>query len=143
MIEVLKDFQFTDKTWVLIIPISLIVIDFITGITKAWIRKEVKSSVLREGLGKKIGEILVLIIGELLVNGLNISGFLMDAISIYISFMEIISIFENLEVLGVPIPKFIRRALGVIDKEVNQNDLSSKDKQVLKDNIIDKECDNK
>lgn len=143
MIEVLKDFQFTDKTWVLIIPISLIVIDFITGITKAWIRKEVKSSVLREGLGKKIGEILVLIIGELLVNGLNISGFLMDAISIYISFMEIISIFENLEVLGVPIPKFIRRALGVIDKEVNQNDLSSKDKQVLKDNIIDKERDNK
>ena len=35
--------------------------------------------------------------------------------------MELISIFENLEELGVPIPKFIKKALAVANEEIQED----------------------
>ena len=68
------------------------------------------------------GEILALILGELLVCGLAVPKELLGGVSIYIVFMEIISICENLDKLGVPIPGFIKNALSTANKMILSTD---------------------
>lgn len=121
--ELLNHIQFKSNIWVLAIPIILMGVDILTGLINAWIKKEVDSSKLRKGLGKKIGEIASLFIGEIFIIGLNISELLVDAISIYLIVMEMISICENLEKLGVPIPKFIKQALAVTNEGIVNTEL--------------------
>jgi phage-related holin len=43
--------------------------------------------------------------------------------------MELISICENLEKLGVPIPKFIKKALMVANTEINEDDKKDDSKE--------------
>lgn len=124
----LEKIHFTSSLWVIAIPIILMTVDIFTGLTNAWIKKEVDSSKLRKGLGKKIGEIATLFVGEIFIVGLNVSTMLVSGISIYLIVMELISICENLEKLGVPIPSFIRKALAVTNDNI-VNDKLKEDKE--------------
>ena len=121
-IKELMSIGFRDDWWILILPVACIVIDVITGVLNAWIEHNIKSYLLRKGLGKKGGEILTLILGELLVCGLAVPKELLGGVSIYIVFMEVISICENLDKLGVPIPVFIKNALATANKIILSTD---------------------
>lgn len=128
--ELLNSIHFTNDIWTVMLPVILMCIDIITGITNAWIKKELDSSVLRKGLGKKLGEISAILIGEIFVAGFGLTTLVADGISIYIIVMELISICENLEELGVPIPKFIKKALAVTNDKIteeNKNDNEEED----------------
>lgn len=120
--ELLNSIHFTNDVWTVMLPVILMLIDIITGITNAWIKKELDSSILRKGLGKKLGEISAILIGEIFVVGFGLTTLVADGISIYIIVMELISICENLEELGVPIPKFIKRALAVTNEKIVEED---------------------
>ena len=124
--ELLNSFHFTNDIWTVMLPVILMCIDIITGITNAWIKKELNSSILRKGLGKKLGEISAILIGEIFVVGFGLTALVADGISLYIIVMELISVCENLEKLGVPIPKFIKNALAIANKEINKNDEEEK-----------------
>lgn len=121
-IKELMSIGFRDDWWILILPAACIAIDILTGVLNAWIEHNIKSYLLRKGLGKKGGEILALILGELLVCGLAVPKELLGGVSIYIIFMEVISIFENLDKLGVPIPGFIKTALATANKVILSTD---------------------
>lgn len=125
--ELLDNFHFTNELWAVMIPIILMGIDILTGIINAWIKKELKSSKLREGLAKKFGEISVIVIGEIFVIGFGLSNFLADGISLYLIIMELISVCENLEKIGVPIPKFIKNALAQTNEGINKDDKKQDD----------------
>lgn len=124
--ETLKDlvtqFNFQNETYVVVIPLILMCLDIMTGLINAWIKGEVDSSKLRKGLGKKLGEITCILIGEIFVVGFGLTAYIAAGVSIYIIVMELISICENLEKLGVPIPKFIKKALMVANTEINEDD---------------------
>lgn len=124
--ELLNSFHFTNDIWTVMLPVILMCIDIITGITNAWIKKELNSSILRKGLGKKLGEISAILIGEIFVVGFGLTALVADGISLYIIVMELISVCENLEKLGVPIPKFIKNALAIANKEINKDDEEEK-----------------
>jgi toxin secretion/phage lysis holin len=126
--ELLDNFHFTNELWAVMIPIILMGIDILTGIINAWIKKELKSSKLREGLAKKFGEISIIVIGEIFVIGFGLSNFLADGISLYLIIMELISICENLEKIGVPVPKFIKNALAQTNEEINKDNKKQDDK---------------
>lgn len=127
--ELLNTFHFTNEIWAVMIPIILMGIDVLTGIVNAWVKGEIKSSKLREGLAKKFGEISVIIIGEIFVLGFGLSNFLADGIAIYLIIMELISICENLDKLGVPIPQFIKKALAETNEKIQDNDKKDEDKK--------------
>lgn len=127
--ELLNTFHFTNEVWAVMIPIILMGIDVLTGIVNAWVRGEIKSSKLREGLAKKFGEISVIIIGEIFVLGFGLSNFLADGIAIYLIIMELISICENLDKLGVPIPQFIKKALAETNEKIQDDDKKDEDKK--------------
>jgi toxin secretion/phage lysis holin len=127
--ELLNTFHFTNEIWAVMIPIILMGIDVLTGIVNAWVKGEIKSSKLREGLAKKFGEISVIIIGEIFVLGFGLSNFLTDGIAIYLIIMELISICENLDKLGVPIPQFIKKALAETNEKIQDDDKKDEDKK--------------
>lgn len=111
--QIFRNIEFASAAWVFVLPLILMVLDFATGILNAWKRHEIKSSKMREGLVKKFGELVILIIGELIVYATMIPGKnqIMSFLSLYICVMELISITENLDLLGVPLPAFIVKAL--------------------------------
>lgn len=116
----LNNVDFRDPSWVMLIPAALMAIDVLTGIVHAWVTGHLKSYRMREGLGRKFGEIMILFIGEIFTAGLSFPSYILKAFSIYIMFMEVVSICENLKKLGVPIPKFIDKALESMN-EIIQN----------------------
>lgn len=126
MQELISKFQFANELWVIMIPACLMGIDVITGLLNAWVKGIVKSSILRKGLAKKVGEMCAILIGEMFVMGMNLPSAISTGISLYIIVMELISICENLEKLGVPIPKFIKKALSKTESNINGDDEDEK-----------------
>lgn len=125
-INFLKGFHFTNAVWVLTIPVTLMTIDVVTGYLNAWVKGEVKSCKMREGLVKKFGEIVILVIGKLFEFGLSLPAYIMNLISLYIVAMELLSITENLNKMGVPIPKFFRRGIGELTNTIQNEDFHKK-----------------
>lgn len=109
--DILNKASFRDNYWVIIIPSVLMVLDILTGVIHAWATGHLKSYKMREGLNHKAGELCVLLIGELFTYGMQLPAVFIHAVSGYVIFMELISIIENLDKMGVPMPKFVTSAL--------------------------------
>lgn len=109
--EIFKDITFTHDWWALVLPCILMVLDIITGYYNAWKKKKVSSKKMRDGLGKKLAEIVYIVIGLVVSLAFNIKpvGYF---ISFYVIYMEIVSITENCEKLGLPMPKKIKDKLN-------------------------------
>ena len=128
--------HFTSGLWVLLLPLALMGLDIITGLVKAWSNEDFKSKKMRTGLSKKIGEIAIIVIGELFQYSLTLPTYIMTCVSLYITFMELMSNVENLNELGVPLPAFITRVLQSVDDSLKNDDL---DDVIGTINGIDKE----
>jgi len=134
----LSNFKFNNELWILILPVSLMGIDFLTGLLYAWSTSTFKSKKMRSGLTKKVGEIAILVIGELFSYGMRIPPVIMAGISAYIIFMEFMSIMENLKKMGVPIPGFISKVLNTVDLALKEEEVSEALKKMAE---IEKEVD--
>lgn len=115
----LETISFRNEFWVLIIPLVCICVDFVTGVLHAWSTGHLKSYKMREGLARKSGELLVLILGEAFTLGMNLPIYILAFLSFYIIFMETISIIENLRKLGIKIPAFVNKALENIEEQID------------------------
>lgn len=118
----ISQFHFRNELWVLFIPLALMAIDVLTGIIKAWAQNDFKSAIMRAGLAKKAGEIMILVVGELMAYGLVLPEMVMNCVSFYIIFMEVMSILENLDELGVPVPKFVKDVINNVDDTLQHGD---------------------
>ena len=108
----LENLRFANELWIFLVPGVLMAIDVITGSINAWAKKDFKSNKMRQGLVKKCGEITILAIGTIFKFGFGLPLYLVGGLAFYIIVMELISICENLDAMGVPIPKFISKALA-------------------------------
>lgn len=95
--------KFSSKFWLVGLPLILMVFDCITGYVSAWKNKEIKSSKMRDGLSKKLAETIYIFCGFILSLAFSIE-IISYFISIYISYMELTSIYENCKKLGVKMP---------------------------------------
>lgn len=98
----------------LICLIIAIVLDYISGIIKAFNTKQLSSKIGFKGILKKIG-ILVLVMLAVLVDrvGGN-TGAIRTLVIYYFVANEGLSILENLGEAGIPIPNAIKKALKVL-----------------------------
>lgn len=117
--EVLNGLKFTNNFWLVMMPTILMVLDVATGFVNAWSKHEIKSSIMRQGLARKFGELTVIGIGQLFFFGLGLPKYCVGFVSFYIVLMELVSIAENLDKLGVPIPKFIKKVLSNAENKIN------------------------
>ena len=126
--NIVSQFHFRNELWVLFIPLGLMAIDVLSGVIKAWAHNDFQSSIMRSGLAKKAGEIVILVVGELVSFGLLLPEAVMNCISFYIIFMEIMSILENADALGIPIPKFVKDVINNANDQL-QNGQHKKDEE--------------
>lgn len=119
-----------------IITGAFILLDFITGIIKAFKNKEFTSSVMREGLFHKAGSIVVIVFGVLVdyaqgFMDLGITIPLASTLCVYISLMEIGSIIENICIIN---PAIIPTKLqDYFQKLGNENKTKLKEADILDD----------
>lgn len=123
----LSSLSYRSEFWTLLLPVLLMGIDFLTGFIHAWVKREIKSSIMRTGMGKKAGECFVLLLGLIFVKGVNAPKYILGFFSFYIVVMELVSICENLDKLGVPIPKWIKKGLGVLNEKFQNGSIEHKD----------------
>jgi toxin secretion/phage lysis holin len=122
----LNQIKTVDSYRVLILPFSLMVIDFLTGVFNAWATGHLKSYRMREGLNKKFAEISIIVVSLIFTWVLMIPKCIMYGFVVYVIIMELISICENLDKMGVPIPKFIKNALRNAEYKIQNEDNSFK-----------------
>lgn len=118
----MKSITYTSEWWMLLTPCIFMGLDLITGLIKAWVLKNFDSKKMRSGLGKKVGELVFLIIGEILTYSISLPKYIETTISVYIVLMEIMSNFENLDKLGVKIPKHIKDVINNTVDEIDRGD---------------------
>ena len=117
--EIINQIEFTSDMWCVALPIILCILDVATGYINAWKKNELSSKKMREGLAKKFGEIVLCTLGWLmyLAFGIHLAPIFT---ALYISIMEVTSIFENLDKLGVPVPDFIRKRVNNVKDEIEK-----------------------
>ena len=114
--NIIKEIHFANMLWLLLIPVAMMAIDIVTGLINAWATNSFQSARMRTGLAKKCGEIIIILIGMMFTYGMNLPKYILTGIAIYIIFMELMSVMENLKKLGVPIPAFISKVLNNVDE---------------------------
>ena len=100
-----------------------IVLDFTTGLIKAWYNGEVGSNKSRKGLLKKTMFLAMILIGNWLDKASLISDNGMSFRTLVLVFIianEGISILGNISEMGVPIPGFLKKAFERLDKREDE-----------------------
>lgn len=115
------------------IILLFIAFDIITGLLKAFATQAYSSSVMRTGLYHKLGEVLAFIFGvacDILFPyiGVKIPVSLAGAICIYISFMEVGSVIENIAVINPDLAKYLHKIFAKIEKPPDVEETESEGK---------------
>lgn len=113
--EELMNLHFTNIWWVFILPLALMILDVITGYYNAWENKMISSTRMRDGLGKKCAELCYVAVGALFNFAFGVSA-IMYFLTIYVCYMELVSLAENCTKLGLKVPDRIKDKLNQ-DKE--------------------------
>ena len=94
-----------------LIFICIFALEMISGCTKAIMKGEFKSKIFREGLYSKTGYIYLMLAVFLFSMGLQMP-YLFYATLIFVNCSEGVSILENIEEMGCPMPKFLKDILN-------------------------------
>ena len=94
-----------------------IVIDYVSGVTKAYITKQLSSQTGFKGVVKKVAVLLIVMLAVLVDRVTGESGAIRTLVIYYFVANEGLSVIENLGQAGVPIPQSINKALKALKKE--------------------------
>ena len=90
------------------ILLTLIILDYISGVLKAIYMKKLNSSIGAKGIIKKIGYIILVILVQVLGLLLNDDGYVRSIVLYMFIANEGLSILENWSKMGIQMPKFIK-----------------------------------
>lgn len=107
----------------LLVLVAVILLDYCSGMAKAWVKGELSSKVGLHGILKKLSYFVIVGVAGamdwLIGYGLTSVGidwslpFLLASIVIcWLIINELISILENVAAIGGPVPEFLRKLLG-------------------------------
>lgn len=122
----------------LVILFAVMMIDYMSGMIKAWGNDELSSKVGLKGIVKKLCYLMLVcvagVVDWLLWSGLRQVGITLDfgfcfglIVVIWLIINELISILENLEALKVPMPSFLRSLVGHLKQTVEAKTKTKED----------------
>ena len=100
---------------------TILVIDTITGMLKAWNLGDYQSKKFRQGFIKKSGYLLGIILAVQMDILLGDKGVLRDSVVTFFVANESFSIIENLGQMGVKFPEIFTNALKALSKEETED----------------------
>ena len=122
MKETIENITFTHRYWILLLPLILMAADIVTGWIQATINGTWDSTKMRKGLYRKSGELLVIVVTYAVSAAISLPFDAAAFVAGYIIVMEILSVCENLNQAGLPIPTWIVKRLGKVAKDMTEND---------------------
>ena len=120
--EFIREISFTHRYWILFLPLFLMAADVVTGWIQATINETWDSTKMRVGLYRKSGEILVIVIAYVIYAAINLPVDMPAFIAGYIIIMEIISVAENLDEAGLPVPRWVTRRLKKVADDLSEEE---------------------
>jgi len=96
------------------ILLAFVVTDYITGILAAGSKGELNSAIGFKGIGRKIGIFVLVAIAHLVDRALGDGTLIRDAAIFFYLANELLSIIENVGVIGVPIPEVLLKAVDIL-----------------------------
>lgn len=115
----------------IIVLLAFMVTDYITGMTAAYMKGELSSKVGFRGVIKKLCYMFAVTAGigidYICASGLDGVGihsntyFFSLLVTVWLILNEIISILENLDRIGVPVPGFLRKVTRKLKQSVEKN----------------------
>ena len=99
--------------------ITVVILDYITGVCKAISDKKVNSSVGLKGIVKKLGYFIIVALSVILDKTTGNTGAIRTLVIYFFVANEGISILENWGGMGLPLPKKI---FDVLEQLKNEND---------------------
>lgn len=113
----------------LVVLAAVMIIDYMSGMLKAWGNDELSSKVGLKGIAKKLCYLMLVcvagVVDWLIFSGLKQVGISLNfgfcfglIVVIWLIINELISILENLEALKVPMPSFLRSLVGHLKQTV-------------------------
>lgn len=94
-----------------------IVLDYLSGIIKAYVTKQLSSQTGFKGIVKKVAVLMIVMLAVLVDRVTGETGAIRTLVIYYFVANEGLSIIENLGQAGVPIPQSIKKALKALKKE--------------------------
>lgn len=116
--------------WVYLTPLIFMLADIVTGFGNAYVHKEIVSHKMRSGIIKKCGEMLIIFLTSLICFVLQMPHQVITIVAFYMILMETISILENLDKIGVPIPDWIEKSLNNVVNSIEKGDIEKMNKDL-------------
>lgn len=124
----------------LVILFAVMIVDYMSGMLKAWGNDELSSRAGLKGIVKKLCYLMLVIVAGvvdwLLWEGLKQVGITLNfgfcfglIVTIWLIVNELISILENLEALHVPMPRFLKNIVKHLKSAVETKGDSAEDKK--------------
>ena len=111
-------FLFGETNGMFIALVVLIVLDYISGVMAAAVKKELSSAVGAKGIAKKVFMLLIVVVANIVdVNVIGEGHALRTVVIIFYIANECISLIENAGELGVPVPKKLLDVLAQLKKD--------------------------
>ncbi len=110
-----------------VVLVMFLVLDYATGLIRAWINKELSSDIGFRGITRKLTIFVLLIVAVALDRMMNSGTWVFRTLVCYYFISnEGLSLIENCAALGVPIPQKLQDALEQL-KEGNKKDYTKKE----------------
>ncbi len=124
----LSTFSYSHIYWIFLLPLIGAGADIVTGWIQASINNNWKSAIMRKGLYRKSGELLIVVLAFITEQAVPVIAQYRVAtwISVYICIMEAISVLENLDKAGVGFPKSLLKKLGKVKEEIEGDEPEKK-----------------
>lgn len=120
----------------LIVPVivlaAVMLLDYCSGLAKAWITRSISSRIGLLGIVKKVGYLVVVAVGMavdwLVKYGVTAVGVEYNAdfifalpVIVWLVINECISILENVSACGAPVPEFLLKIAGRLKEKVEED----------------------
>lgn len=102
-----------------------IALDYVSGIIKAFVLKQLSSTVGFKGILKKVGILVVVALAVLIDRVTGESGAIRTLVIYYFVANEGLSIIENAGKAGLPIPHSIKEALQALKRQGDKDDMAT------------------
>ena len=130
---------FTNLAVPLCVLLVLVILDYATGMTNAWIHRELSSNKGIQGIVKKIGYfiaiVVAMVVDYLIIQFAQYFNFNVPPqativallVTIWLILNEALSILENLDKIGTPIPNFLKKLIERLKQKTEEQGESESD----------------
>lgn len=124
LFNLMPKMKFVSEFVFYLVPLIFMLCDIVSGIAKAYVQKNIISHKMRSGIIKKCGEMMIILLTAVVAYSVQWPHQIIAIVSVYMILMEIISIMENLDEIGVPIPKWIEKTINNVAEDINDGDVA-------------------